>query len=35
MVLRKWLQQEINDLKNDVNQMASLVIKNIGDIKSI
>ena len=31
MVLRKWLQQAIDDLKSDVNRMASLVIKNISD----
>ena len=31
MVLRKWLQQAIDELKNDVNRMASLVIKNITD----
>ena len=31
MVLRKWLQIAIDDLKSDVNKMANLVIKNITD----
>lgn len=31
MVLRKWLQLAIDELKNDVNKMATLVIKNISD----
>jgi|SRR5690554_165681 len=31
MVLRKWLELAINELKKDVNKMATLVIKNITD----
>lgn len=31
MTLRKWLQVAIDDLKNDVNKMSHLVIKNITD----
>ncbi|MCK9492795.1 MAG: phosphate signaling complex protein PhoU [Acholeplasmataceae bacterium] len=31
MVLRKWLELAIEELKKDVNKMATLVIKNITD----